>query len=147
MTRPPTGAGRPTVRSDRAAAPAFGTRPRVLLLEDVVGLQVLLRSALETAGFAVLTAPDGTEAPLAVERFDPDVVVLDGPHPDGLTLAGRLRGSGHRAAVLFLTTYDNPSDRPRAAALNAAVLARPFRLAELLATVRVLSGTAGCPAP
>jgi DNA-binding response OmpR family regulator len=63
---------------------------RVLLVEDDDAFRIFCRVALESAGFEVLQARDGTVAVEKALRDHPDIVVLDLWLP-GLTGSGVLR--------------------------------------------------------
>ena len=112
----------------------------ILVIDDEVQIRRLLRLTLESAGYAVREAENGTlglnEA--AVRR--PDAVILDLSLPDqsGLTVLGRLREWSH-LPVLILSVRGGESDK--IAALDAGAddyLTKPFGGGELLARIRVL---------
>ncbi len=50
---------------------------RILVVDDDKQIVRLLKSYLEKAGFAVLSAFDGAEAQRVIRRERPDLVVLD----------------------------------------------------------------------
>lgn len=62
------------------------------------------------AGFEVVAAlHDATSLPAAMERYQPDLVVLDItlPGASGIDIASHLRGGGHSGRVVFLTVHDD----------------------------------------
>ncbi len=132
-------------------APA-GSRPRVLVVEDDRGLRLVLRRALEGAGYEVEAASD---AVTAAERFggtQPHLVVLDLmlPRGDGLEVCRRIRRrvDGQEVAVLILTARDAVEDR--IAGLDAGAddyVVKPFALEELVARVRAHMRRVWRPAP
>src|SRR5262249_11592471 len=66
-------------------------------------------SHLLAEDFSVVAAvTDGRQALEAVQRFDPDVAVLDitMPEIDGFRTAQALKNAGSRAKILFLTLHD-----------------------------------------
>jgi DNA-binding NarL/FixJ family response regulator len=81
---------------------------RVLLVDD--NEEMLARSAavLTPACEIVGAVKDGPAALEAAEALHPDVIVLDVSMPGmtGLEVASRLRTSGSKAAVVFLTVHD-----------------------------------------
>ena len=89
---------------------------RVLIVDD--NEEMLARSAevLRPACEVVGAVKDGQAALQAAEALHPDVIVLDISMPGmtGLEVASRLRSSGSKAAVVFLTVHDE-SDVVRAA--------------------------------
>jgi len=114
---------------------------RVLIVEDDSNLSGLLGAALRMEGWQVDIANDAHEAEVAVERFRPDVAVLDvhlGPGPDGLTVARRMRSRGD---LPFLILTDRVTIEDRLAGFESGAddyLAKPFNLAELVARLRVI---------
>jgi CheY-like chemotaxis protein len=79
--------------------------PRVLLVDDIPEILAYSAEILKPNHEIVGTALDGKSAIAAVERTTPDVVVLDISMPgiNGIEVARRLRGSGCRAAIVFLS--------------------------------------------
>jgi diguanylate cyclase (GGDEF)-like protein len=67
----------------------------VLVVDDDNDKRLLLKVALEMAGYEVQTAQDGAEGLTAVERFQPDLIITDVmmPHMDGYEFARRVRAN------------------------------------------------------
>lgn len=83
---------------------------RVLLVDDNLAMLTELHDELD-AEFAIAgTAHNGEEALKAVDRLDPDVVVIDITMPglNGLQVATRLRESHPRTKILFFTIHEEP---------------------------------------
>jgi CheY-like chemotaxis protein len=80
-------------------------RPRVLLVDDTPEILALCVEILKRHCEIVGTAPDGKSAIAAFQMNTPDVVVLDVSMPglNGIEVARQLRGSGVRAAIVFLS--------------------------------------------
>jgi two-component system, OmpR family, response regulator len=114
---------------------------RILLVEDDPSLRQMLTASLEREGWDVKAVADAKAAEAAVERFQPDVAILDiqlGEGPDGLTLARRIR---QRSDLPFLFLTDRSGVDDRLAGFESGAddyLAKPFILAELLARLRVV---------
>jgi diguanylate cyclase len=66
--------------------------PRVLVVDDDRSMRMLCGAALGAAGFAVETAADGSSALGVLEKFQPEIILLDVDLPgmDGITLCRRL---------------------------------------------------------
>ena len=114
---------------------------RILVVEDEGELAILVRSALERAGFAVDLAPDLTLADdhIALTAYDALVLDLALPDGDGLALLRRLRARGSTLPVLVLTARDAADDRVTGLDSGADdYLAKPFHMAELIARIRAL---------
>ncbi|MGA7172260.1 MAG: response regulator transcription factor [Candidatus Dormiibacterota bacterium] len=119
--------------NDRRAGP-----PRILVVDDEPAITEFIRIGLSREGFDVETAPDGRAALAAVDRFSPDVVVLDVmmPRMDGIALTRELAGDPRRGLVI-LSARDDTQDRILGLDLGADdYLGKPFEFGELLARVR-----------
>ncbi len=115
--------------------------PRVLVVDDDEAIRTALERALSLEGFAVTTVDGGLAALNAVEREQPDIVVLDVAMPDldGVAVTRRLRGGGETLPILILSARDEIDDR--VAGLQAGAddyLVKPFALAELVARLHAL---------
>jgi len=112
----------------------------ILIIDDEVQIRRLLKLTLESAGYAVREAENGSlglnEA--AVQR--PDAIILDLSLPDlsGIEVLRRLR-EWSQIPVLILSVRDGEAEK--IAALDAGAddyLTKPFGGGELLARMRVL---------
>ena len=113
----------------------------VLLAEDDPAISEPLARALQREGYAVLVRSDGTSALSEAMSGDVALVVLDLglPDMDGLEVCRRLRAGRNSVPVLVLTARTDEIDL--VVGLDAGAddyVAKPFRLAELLARVRAL---------
>lgn len=66
---------------------------KVLVIDDNLTIQTILRLNLEKAGFHVITISDGKQVFMAVEKEMPDIVITDlyMPEWDGYTVISKLR--------------------------------------------------------
>ncbi|HEY7746580.1 MAG TPA: response regulator, partial [Desulfuromonadales bacterium] len=73
--------------------PSSCDEPLVLVVDDDPAMRLLMREALHQAGFAVEEAEDGMAALAAVNRRQPDAVLLDVlmPGMDGFAALAELR--------------------------------------------------------
>ena len=113
---------------------------RVLLAEDDEAIAEPLARALRREGHDVFVHGDGQTAFDAVRSGAADLLVLDLglPGMDGLEVCRALRAGGHTLPVLVLTARNDEVDA--VVGLDAGAddyVTKPFRLAELLARVRV----------
>jgi two-component system response regulator MprA len=114
---------------------------QILIVDDDRAVREALERALSLEGFDVELAADGVEALAAVERRQPDAIVLDVLMPglDGLEVCRRLRKAQFRIPILMLTVRDDLGDRVEGLDAGADdYLGKPFELEELLARVRAL---------
>src|SRR3954462_46594 len=113
----------------------------ILVVDDDAPIRRMLDRTLSAEGYVVETAADGGQAPAAVERSPPALLVLDVAMPgvDGLAVSRRLRAKGLAVPVLLLTARDSVSDRVAGLDAGAADYpVKPFATEELLARVRAL---------
>jgi len=112
--------------------------PRVLVVDDEPAITDFIKLGLTREGFEVETAADGRAALTAVDRFAPDVVVLDVmmPRMDGIELTKVLAGDPRRGLVI-LSARDETQDRIHGLDVGADdYLGKPFEFSELVARVR-----------
>jgi DNA-binding NarL/FixJ family response regulator len=119
---------------------------RVLIVDD----DPLVRAAVamiigRAPGFEVVgEAADGAEVPSAVDRFAPDVVLMDirMPRVDGLAATELLRTRPHPPEIIVLTTFDADEYVLRALRAGASgFLLKDTPPAEILrAVARVAAG-------
>ena len=114
---------------------------RVLVVDDEPNISALLSATLRLVEFDVRVAETGHGALIAVEEFDPDLVVLDVmlPDLDGLAVARRLRSTGRGVPVLFLTARDAVEDRISGLSAGADdYVTKPFSLEEVVLRIRAI---------
>jgi DNA-binding response OmpR family regulator len=112
----------------------------VLLVEDERKLRELVRSYLERAGLAVLSAGSGAEAITLATSAAPDLVILDLGLPDvsGETVAREIRAAG-TIPILMLTAKAAEEDRIAGLELGADdYVTKPFSPRELVLRVQAI---------
>jgi two-component system OmpR family response regulator len=122
------------------------TGSRLLLVDDEDNLRSMLDAALRHSGFDVHPVATGRDALAAVPEVRPDLIVLDVmlPDLDGFDVCKRLRSSGDRTPVLFLTARDDTADKVRGLTLGGDdYLVKPFSLEELVARITAILRRAG----
>ena len=122
----------------------------MLLAEDDGALRFLLGSVLRKDGHRVLEVPDGEQLVLAHAALPPGregrtVVLSDLSMPvrNGLSAVEEIRGREPGLGIILMGAFLEPDDAPRAAALGAAFLTKPFELAAMRELVRRLMETPG----
>jgi len=127
-----------------AGAPAA---TKVLVAEDSFTVRELQRSILEAAGYAVVTARNGREALMTLDR-DADITLvvsdLDMPELNGLELTRAIRAHATHSSlpVVLVTSRGSEDDRRRGieAGADAYMAKGSFDQQALLATVERLVG-------
>jgi len=112
----------------------------ILVVDDEPKIVELARDYLEHAGFAVVSASDGTEALTRARSDRPDLIVLDLglPKLDGLDVARALR-TGGGVPIVILTGRSDESDKLVGLELGADdYVTKPFSPKELVARVRAV---------
>jgi two-component system KDP operon response regulator KdpE len=112
---------------------------RILVVDDEPNIQAAVRPLLTSSGYEVLTAMSGRAALDAVERHNPDVVVLDLglPDMDGIEVCRLIR---EERAVPIIVLSARGAEKDKVHALDAGAddyVTKPFGSEELLARIRV----------
>ena len=113
---------------------------RILVAEDEPHIVRFLVKGLQAQGYATASATDGNEALFMARTGQFDLLLLDLglPGRDGLDVLAQLRSERARLPVIVLTARSGPDDI--VAGLDGGAddyMGKPFRLAELLARVRL----------
>lgn len=116
----------------------------VLLIEDEPNIIVAISFILQRAGWKVQTHSDGANALDAVNRVNPDVIVLDVmlPGRSGFDILAdvRARDDNSDVPVLMLTAKGQTKDRARAEALGVTqFMTKPFANQAVLEAVETLA--------
>lgn len=113
----------------------------VLICDDEDFIRGLIRASLSGGGYTFVEARDGDEAVSLAIEHRPDLILLDMmmPRRSGLDVLRVLKSSDDavaRTPIIMLTAQAGPDERAQAAAAGATrFLAKPFRPAQLAATV------------
>lgn len=120
--------------------------PRIWVVERDATLRTTLERLFKHEGYEVCAEPDGSDLERVLERFRPDLAILDLAPPggrEGHLLARRIRDHGDMP-IVFITSVDSPEARVSAFKVGADdYLVKPLLMAELLGRVRALLRRAG----
>ena len=116
---------------------------KVLLVDDEDQLRKVMRDLLERDGYVVGEAADGVEALDEVDRFAPDIIVLDLNLPglDGYGVLSHLRSRASTASVpvVVLTAKGDEDNEVRVFEMGADdFLSKPFRAKALSARLQAV---------
>lgn len=106
--------------------------PKLLLVEDDKTLGISLKERLTKEGYKIILADTIFKAKLELEKFKPDLIILDIGLPDGngFEFAKSLKNP---PPFLFLTAMTTAEDRLKGFEIGAEeYIPKPFHLKELL---------------
>jgi two-component system, OmpR family, response regulator len=122
----------------------------LLVVDDEPFLRDAVAASLRFLGFGVTGADCGRQALRLARENRYDLVILDVmlPDMDGFEIVRRLRGTGNRVPVIFLTAKDAQEDKVTGLTIGGDdYVTKPFGLEELAARVRtILRRTRPAPA-
>jgi DNA-binding response OmpR family regulator len=127
-----------------AAPPArrpVTSTPEVLIAEDSLTIQTVVRSVLENYGIECRIAASGTDALRMLRQYQPHAVVLDVNMPglDGWEVLTAIRREAIPVRVILLTARQTESDIVRGFNLGADdYITKPFNPLELVARLKRL---------
>ena len=116
---------------------------KILVVDDDVAINELIKVNLELAGYKVIQAFDGVKGFALAKQEAPSLIVLDVmmPEVDGFTVAKRVRQNDETKdiPIIMLTALSQLNDKVNG--FNIGVddyLVKPFEIEELLVRVRAL---------
>lgn len=121
--------------------------PHILIADDDVALRRLLTLMLESGGYRVSTASNGTQAIEQVEAERPDLLCCDLMMPDlhGFEVLTALKARPHLAhiPVIVITAAGQETEVKRALEPGAArYVLKPFATAHILNVIREVLASA-----
>jgi DNA-binding response OmpR family regulator len=115
---------------------------RVLIVDDEPNIVTSLEFIMRRSGFETAVARDGDQALEEVERFDPDLVLLDTmmPRRDGYEVCQTLRDQGRTdLRIVMLTAKGRETEVAKGLSVGAdSYVTKPFSTRDLVALVREL---------
>ena len=115
----------------------------ILVIDDDLDLQQMLRLMLQRGGYKVITTGDGPDGLNKAQTLKPDMAIVDVMMPgmNGYQVVRKMREDPEleRMAILILTARAQPVDREAALAARADdYMPKPFAPSELLTKVNEL---------
>jgi DNA-binding response OmpR family regulator len=115
-------------------------RPTILVVDDDAATRKMINTALEQSGYNVVDAGTAADAVEAINREDPDVVLLDLilPDGDGVQVCKEVREYSE-VSIIMVTAKRDLTDR--LAGLDAGAddyVTKPLSMGELVARVKSL---------
>jgi CheY-like chemotaxis protein len=116
---------------------------RILLVDDEPDLRTIIAEWFRREGCHVLVAEDGVQALSIISTNQVDVVVSDVRMPvmDGITLLKKIKASGYKSSVMFVSGFTDVIKPRESYDLGVeAVMSKPVERRHLLAAVtRILA--------
>jgi type IV pilus assembly protein PilB len=131
--------------ADGVATEGRGRGASVLLVEDEDQLRRVMKDLLQREGYHVAEARDGIQALDEVDRFAPDLIILDLNLPgiDGYSVLAQLRSRQvtREIPVMVLTAKGDEDNEVRVFELGANdFVTKPFRARSLTARIEAVLG-------
>lgn len=114
---------------------------KILVVEDDPDISKYLAKILKENDYHAKIAPTGTDALAQIDRFEPDLVILDLKLPDitGETVCESIKKNYPEIGIIILSSKDDISDKVKGLGLGASdYITKPFNEDELLARVKVI---------
>ncbi|MBE9127519.1 MULTISPECIES: hybrid sensor histidine kinase/response regulator [unclassified Coleofasciculus] len=115
---------------------------RILAVDDSPDNLFLIQTILETEGYDISLVSNGSEALAEVEKYPPDLILLDVmmPNMDGYEVTRRIRQNSSLSfiPILLITAYEQSSAIEGLDAGADDFIRKPVDVGELLARVRSL---------
>lgn len=116
---------------------------KILVIDDDLSVNELVKINLELAGYTVISATDGITGFAAAKQEQPDLIVLDVmmPDVDGYTVAKRIRENPQikDTPIIMLTALGMLNDKVKGFDIGVDdYLVKPFETEELKVRVRAL---------
>jgi signal transduction histidine kinase len=126
-----------------SAEPPVGDGSLVLVVDDLADMRDLIRGALQSVGYRVITAENGRAGLATAKRVKPDLVITDWMMPEmhGPALIRHLQSDESLSGtpVILLTAKSDEESRLIGTEIGAdAFLGKPFVQQELLSVARNL---------
>jgi two-component system, response regulator, stage 0 sporulation protein F len=112
---------------------------KVLIIDDQIGIRILLKEVFQQAGYETYCAENGHDALALFEKHHPNLVLLDMKIPgmDGLDILEQIRKLDAVVPVFMMTAYGELDLIKQADKLGATChFTKPFDIEELLQAVK-----------
>ena len=116
---------------------------KILVIDDDITINELVKINLELQGYSVVTAENGMTGFALAKQEQPDLIILDVmmPEIDGFTVAKRIREYENTSdtPILMLTALSQLNDKVKGFDIGVDdYLVKPFEIEELKVRVRAL---------
>jgi CheY-like chemotaxis protein len=110
----------------------------VVVIDDDADVRRFLIDSFEALGYRVEAAPNGQEGLEAIDRVEPQLLLVDFAMPgmNGADVAAAVRKRRPHLPIIFASGYADSEAIERVLGTDKIVLRKPFRVDELQAAVR-----------
>lgn len=120
-------------------------KKRILIVEDEIELNEMIKIRLEANDFEISTAFDGKEGLEKARNQEPDLIILDLmlPKLDGYKVCGLLKSDSrfNKIPIIIFTALAQNSNKEMGLELGAdAYITKPFKSEVLLEKIKELMG-------
>jgi response regulator receiver protein len=120
----------------------------VLIVDDQLGVRRLLFETFKEDQHTVEMAVDGIDALKILQRFQPDLILMDIKMPgmNGIDTLRKIRATNKNVNVIMMTAYGDSQNMVQAKELNVIhYMSKPFDLFELRKKIKeIFSGKNDC---
>lgn len=120
------------------------TKFKILVVDDQIGIRILLNEVFQQAGYESFSAENGLEAIELFAKHQPHLILLDMKIPgmDGLDILSRIRQKDPEVPVFMMTAYGELDLVKQADQMGASRhFTKPFDIDELLLAVKEIFTT------
>ncbi|MER3434448.1 MAG: response regulator [Leptolyngbya sp. ERB_1_1] len=117
---------------------------RILAVDDTADNLLLLQIFLESEGFEVEVAENGSTALNRLQQSPPDLVLLDVMMPgmNGLEVTQEIRSNNHTLPILLISAHDKMQIQPGLDAGANGYIQKPIDFTQLLSRINALTTVA-----
>ena len=114
---------------------------RILAVDDTADNLMLLQVFLESEGFEVETADNGSSALDCLQRSRPDLILLDVMMPgmNGLEVTQKIRSTNYTLPILLVSAHDKTQVQPGLDAGANGYVQKPINFSQLLSQIDALT--------
>ncbi|UAC47945.1 response regulator [Bacillus aquiflavi] len=112
---------------------------KILIVDDQFGIRILLNEVLQKEGYETFQAANGVQALEILNKYSPDLVLLDMKIPgmDGIEIFLRMKVIDDDIRVIIMTAYGELDMIQKAKDLGALThFAKPFDIDDIRAAVK-----------
>jgi DNA-binding response OmpR family regulator len=122
-------------------------KKKILVVDDGTGYVLALKMRLEASNYGVITAFDGKEAIEKLEKFEPDLAILDLrlPKISGHKVCKHIKTTPSLSKIPVIIMTGSPKIDEKVKSLGVdradAYFQKPFNIEELLSKIKELTTT------